>query len=362
MFLSSKILKIKLWAGLILFLLVALSTPLASAQNFHKNPTLSNSLNAKSKKSVIPKKSVSKKTNNPSTPAPKVKKETVLLPAVEATSPSLANIDASKTLPKKAQEAAPLKIQVEVNNDQRIIKDLEKLSAENPDQLVFAIDPESLKVIEEGDKNNQDLETPPDPMEKWNRTIWAFNNVFYQVVVGPLRKIYVFVVPTVIRSGVTRFAYNLATPVRMTNLLLQKKGSKSGQEFFRFLINTTIGIGGIFDPATSLFKIPKSEASFSQTLGRWGMGPITYIVLPIMGPYLIPEAIGAIVDKLIDPATWIPIVSIVVSVDGVFYKLEELETLEDMGFDTYRLVQKIKYWMWKASVYKSKQEKQPEQK
>src|ERR1043165_8972351 len=112
----------------------------------------------------------------------------------------------------------------------------------------------------------------PDPIEPLNRVIWGFNKALMRGVIKPTSRVYRFVVIKPIRTGIGNFGKNLTYPGRLINNLLQGKWIGAGDESLRFVCNTTVGVAGFFDVATKR-KIPRSEADFGQTFGKWGWNP-----------------------------------------------------------------------------------------
>jgi len=139
-----------------------------------------------------------------------------------------------------------------------------------------------------------------DPFEKVNRGIFWFNDKLYFYALKPVAKAY-RVVPEPARKSVSNFFSNLTTPIRMTNALLQGKFHDAASELTRFIFNTTIGLGGLFDPADKLAGVRKKEEDFGQTLGHYGAQPGPYIVLPFFGPSTVRDSLGLAVDALADP-------------------------------------------------------------
>ena len=124
---------------------------------------------------------------------------------------------------------------------------------------------------------------PDDPLEGWNRNVQTFNDKVDEAVVRPVATAYRNHVPQMLRTGVTNFFGNLGDPWSALNQLLQGKLQDSVYMTMRFVANTTFGLGGIFDIATDMGLEKRSE-DLGQTLGRWGVGPGPYFVLPILGP------------------------------------------------------------------------------
>ena len=139
-----------------------------------------------------------------------------------------------------------------------------------------------------------------DPWEPLNRRIHAFNNVVDRRVAKPLAKAYVAVVPRPVRLGVRNFFHNLGQPVSMVNALLQGRPGHAGDSLMRFLLNTTVGLGGIFDPATRL-NMPSHSEDFGQTLGVWGWRNSRYVELPLFGPRTVRDAFGLVGDAPLAP-------------------------------------------------------------
>lgn len=143
-----------------------------------------------------------------------------------------------------------------------------------------------------------------DPWEPLNRRVHAFNNVVDRAVAKPLATAYVAAVPRPVRLGVTNFFNNLGQPVSSLNALLQGKPKQAGQSFARFAINSTLGLVGIFDPATR-FNIPYRSEDFGQTLGVWGWKKSRYVELPLFGPRTVRDVFGLVGDAPLAPLQYI---------------------------------------------------------
>jgi phospholipid-binding lipoprotein MlaA len=125
--------------------------------------------------------------------------------------------------------------------------------------------------------------TKGDPLESMNRAVFAFNEKVDEVVLKPAATAYVKVVPELVRTGVDNVLGNIGDLWSAANQLLQAKPVAAIEMGFRFVVNTTFGIGGIFDIAGDA-GIERRSEDFGQTLGRWGLGPGPYLVLPLLGP------------------------------------------------------------------------------
>jgi len=144
-----------------------------------------------------------------------------------------------------------------------------------------------------------------DPLESVNRAIFVFNDKAYFWVMKPIAQGYRAVVPQGVRVSVRNFFSNLGTPIRLANNLLQAKFEGAGTELLRFVINSTIGMAGLFDPAKTGFHVEKRNEDLGQTFGRYGLGQGFYIVLPILGPSTARDTVGLVGDYFIDPLTYI---------------------------------------------------------
>lgn len=139
-----------------------------------------------------------------------------------------------------------------------------------------------------------------DPWERYNRSIHRFNNAVDRTVARPLARFYVAVAPRPVRLGVSNFFSNLGQPVSAINALLQGKPGQAGHAFGRFVVNTTLGIAGIFDPASDANLDRRSE-DFGQTLGVWGWAQSRYVELPLFGPRTVRDVFGMAGDAPLSP-------------------------------------------------------------
>jgi len=143
-----------------------------------------------------------------------------------------------------------------------------------------------------------------DPLEGYNRAMYKFNDAVDTAVLKPVAKGYDAVVPDPISQGVSNFFSNLNDITVIINDLLQGKFEQAGRDTHRFVVNTTVGVGGIFDVA-SLTGLNKNNEDFGQTLGVWGAEPGAYVVLPFFGPRNVRDSFGLIGDILTDPVTYV---------------------------------------------------------
>lgn len=141
---------------------------------------------------------------------------------------------------------------------------------------------------------------PKDPIEGFNRAMFAFNEGLDTAIIKPVAKGYDFVLPTPVKTGVTNFFGNIADVFIAVNNLLQGKPGDAASDVGRFMVNSTIGILGLFDVATEI-GMEKHEEDFGQTFGRWGVGPGAYVVIPVFGPRTARDTVGLVLDVAADP-------------------------------------------------------------
>ena len=142
-------------------------------------------------------------------------------------------------------------------------------------------------------------DTPPgvrDPLERLNRATYAFNDALDRMLAKPAARAYKAVVPAKAREAVSNFVANLDYPTTALNDALQGKLRAAGHDVARFVVNSTVGIGGFLDPATR-WGLTANDEDFGQTLGVWGVGPGPYLVLPLLGPSDLRDAPARFVDR-----------------------------------------------------------------
>ncbi len=143
-----------------------------------------------------------------------------------------------------------------------------------------------------------------DPLEPFNRFVFAVNDGLDTLVIKPVAVTYKFWVPEIFRNSIRNVLRNLATPVTLLNDVLQGEMKRAGDTLGRFVLNTTIGFGGLGDPASE-FGMPYHYEDFGQTLAVHGAGEGFYLVLPVLGPSSARHTAGRIVDFASDPLTWV---------------------------------------------------------
>lgn len=189
----------------------------------------------------------------------------------------------------------------------------------------------------------QQQQLPVDPLEKLNRPIFKFNDALDRWVLEPIATGYDKVMPDRAQTWVNNFFTNLRFPIVFANCLLQGKLEESGKSFGRFIVNSTIGVAGFGDPATR-FNIDKPNEDFGQTLGKWGLQPGAYLVVPFLGPSDIRDVFGLGVDG---PAHVWPffvdawVTSTVTGLDAINTRslyLEEVRDARSRSLDYYTFV------------------------
>jgi phospholipid-binding lipoprotein MlaA len=144
------------------------------------------------------------------------------------------------------------------------------------------------------------ITAPNDPWIKVNRGIWSFDIKLERSLLAPFAHGYAHVVPRGVRFHVTSALYNLGEPLTAADDLLQLRIGSMGKAVFRFVINSSVGIAGLFDVAKAS-GIPIHLSDFGQTLGRYGVKTGPYVMLPLLGPSNVRDGFGRLVDTLIDP-------------------------------------------------------------
>jgi phospholipid-binding lipoprotein MlaA len=145
---------------------------------------------------------------------------------------------------------------------------------------------------------------PRDPWERMNRGTYRFNDALDRAIAKPVARGYRKVTPQFVQTGIGNFLDNLEYPVVMVNDLLQGQFKAFASDTGRLLLNTTVGIGGLLDPATAA-GLEKNDRDFGQTLGKWGLRTGPYVIIPFLGPSDIRDAVGRVGDVYSDPRHYI---------------------------------------------------------
>jgi len=187
----------------------------------------------------------------------------------------------------------------------------------------------------------------PEPIRGFNQGSFGFTKGVVDYGVKPLAKGWRFIIPEPGRKAIDRFGRNLGFPVRLVSLLLQGRPVCSAQETGHFLVNTTVGVVGLFDPAGKM-GIPTYPEDVGQAFGRWGSGPGFYLFIPLLGPSSGRDGLGKIFDSALSPAMYIPGANLLFGCNTLSLHVDEYEALlaskRDMyfiarsGFQIQRLV------------------------
>jgi phospholipid-binding lipoprotein MlaA len=169
--------------------------------------------------------------------------------------------------------------------------------------VVFAVTAAVAAAAEPETSNGDDEATVHDPLEGMNRGIFSFNETLDRWILEPVATGWDYVVPDPVESAISRFFENLGFPVVFLNDVLQGKPIAAAQDAGRFVLNTTSGLVGLFDPATEV-GLPSHDEDFGQTLGVWGVPAGPYLVLPLLGPSSPRDTGGLVVDSATRVYTW----------------------------------------------------------
>jgi phospholipid-binding lipoprotein MlaA len=191
---------------------------------------------------------------------------------------------------------------------------------------------------------------PNDPYEGLNRFFFEVNDALDGVILRPIAIAYRTVVPEYGRQRVRNVLQNVDSPVIFVNDVLQGEGDRAGTTFMRFIVNTTIGVGGIWDVATE-WGLPHHDEDFGQTLAVWGLEEGPYFYLPLLGPSNPRDSVGRVVDMGFDPLTyvqwgddneWIPVARFGLNIIDVRSRnIETLDEIERNSVDYYASVRSL---------------------
>lgn len=149
------------------------------------------------------------------------------------------------------------------------------------------------------------VEEESDPWEPFNTVMFEFNRRVDQYALKPVADAYDFILPDAVQVGVGNFFHNVRFVPRLLNNVFQAKAKGAVIELGRFLINTTVGVAGFFDPAKHWWHLETPDEDSGQTLGFYGMKQGPYLVLPFFPPLTLRDGIGYVADLALDPVTWL---------------------------------------------------------
>lgn len=194
-----------------------------------------------------------------------------------------------------------------------------------------------------------------DPLEGFNRGMYRFNAWFDETIFLPVVGAYDFLVPDVAKAGVHNFLKNVDDLENLINSMLQFKGKASAHTAGRLAVNTTVGLLGLWDPATEM-GLQRHDEDFGQTLGHYGIGPGPFLVLPILGPSSLRDTVGIVADAYIfnelDPLyfdsnenAW----------ENTYWALNALDTRNNIGFRYYDTGSPFEYELMRLLYLKSRE-------
>ena len=181
-----------------------------------------------------------------------------------------------------------------------------------------------------------------DPLEDRNRSIYAFNENLDEAIIEPAADGYAYIIPNFLQKGLNNFFDNINYPITIINQVLQGNIEKSLQDTLRFSVNTSIGIFGFFDPASSM-GLPEHDEDFGQTLAVWGVKEGPYLMLPFIGPKTLRSLTGDLTDVLFNPLLNIDDTNLKIKTNliNILQDRSDLSGLEeelDNSFDPYQYI------------------------
>jgi len=207
-------------------------------------------------------------------------------------------------------------------------------------------------------EENAEVQEIADPLEPWNRAMYTFNDRLYFWVIKPVANGYNFFVPEWGRVRVKNVFHNITMPIRFVNCILQLKMKEASAEVGRFLVNSTAGVGGMFDIIGNNPNVRKGEEDLGQTLGFYGIGNGFYIVWPFLGPSSARDTVGMAGDGFLDPVNYVTPMRDAIAihayddVNGVSLRLGEYEDFKESALDPYISLRNAYYQHRKHQVGK----------
>ncbi len=198
-----------------------------------------------------------------------------------------------------------------------------------------------------------------DPLEPWNRAMYEVHQVVDGNLVKPIAQAYVAATPEVIRTGISNFFGNIDDLFTGINNVLEGRGNQAGDDFGRVLLNSTFGMGGVFDLA-SMMGITKDKKDFGITFGKWGAPPGPYLFVPLFGPTTVRDGTGTLIRLFVGPVGYIPNVALRNSIYGVGYvdtraqALPAESVLDTAALDRYRFLRNAYLKARRYQVYDGK--------
>ena len=197
---------------------------------------------------------------------------------------------------------------------------------------------------------------PRDPLEPFNRSVYQFNDTVDRAVLKPVATVYRDAVPSLVRRGVNNFFGNLEDAWSFVNNTLQLKGQAAGDSLVRFGVNTFLGLGGVLDIASEM-AIEKHTKDFGHTLGYWGVKPGHYLMLPLLGPSTLRDAVGRTVDSQGDIVAGLQDIptrntlTVVRAVDTRANLLKATAMLDELALDKYTFTRDAYLQRRRSAIY-----------
>lgn len=199
--------------------------------------------------------------------------------------------------------------------------------------------PESL--AEPHAEAHAESQTIRDPLESVNRPVFSVNRNFDDYALRPLARGWKFITPAPMRRSITNVWRNFTFPQRFVSAMGQAEFRDAHVELARFLVNSTVGIGGLFDPATRL-GLDRFEGDLGMMFARWGVPPGPFIMVPIMGPSTPRDTVGDVLALALNPLLWVgvsmPPIGILFAINGRAEADEAIETSKEAALDYYVFV------------------------
>ena len=186
---------------------------------------------------------------------------------------------------------------------------------------------------------------PRDPLERINRVTYTVNGKVDRAITKPIARTYRRITPHFVQTGVSNFMDNFHAPIVIVNEILQAKFKPALSDTVRLVLNTTAGVGGLFDPASAA-GLDKHDEDFGLTLGKWGVHPGPYLVLPVLGPSTFRDGFGKLADAFVDPTNYISDNTLRYSLDAVYLldlraRLLDVEGALDNAYDRYAVLRSV---------------------
>lgn len=204
------------------------------------------------------------------------------------------------------------------------------------DQEYLDDDPDFLK-----EASSEEIIRIADPLYYWNKGMFHFNDKLYFWFLKPVATVYRAAIPRMVRTGIHNFFDNLGMPVRFVNCILQGKIESAGNEFARFVVNSTEGILGFDDPAKNYPELKNGDEDLGQTFATYGIGNGFYIVWPFLGPSTLRDTLGMAGDRFLKPVSYIDPIEVSLGITGysmineISFKIGDYETFKKAALEPY---------------------------